>query len=312
VPPELGRADRRGGTTRAPAGERARRRRAAPDAPPSCIGDAAPFDPEVLRARLAFLASPELDGRAPGTAGDDAARAHVVERFRCLGLETSEQPFDDTANVIGIVRGGDEIVVVGAHRDHLGTVDGKHFLGANDNASGTTALLAVAQAIQQRGTAPARTIVFVSFGAEERGELGSQYFAAHPPIDLAAVVYMVNLDMVGSYRSSDIVAALGSFGKLPGRRILERLDDAYPKLHVGYGGRGVGSDHEPFCKLGIPYIFFWTPDASCYHKPCDTVDRIDLPHMAQIAALAGALVGELADTELDLAASRAKLGCYGR
>jgi hypothetical protein len=288
-----------------------------------CVADGAPYDPEVLRARLAYLASPALDGRAPGSDGDRAARAYVAERFRCLGLSpagdagTFEQAFDApralaTANVVGMIAGtdpvvGSEVIVIGAHHDHLG----HRHLGANDNASGVTALLAIAQAIRQRPAGPRRTLVFVAFGAEEAGELGSAYFVAHSPVALAHVVEDINLDMVGSYASAGFVAAMGTFPRFPARQLLEHLDDTYPKLHVGYGGRAERSDHEAFCQRGIPYVFFWTPDGRCYHEACDVSARVDLPHLVQIAGLAGDLVGALADSDLDLAGARERLGCTG-
>lgn len=283
----------------------------------SCIDDGKPFAADALRARLAVLADPALDGRAPGSDGDRAARAAIAQRFACLGLAPGgsaggyEQPFDHSANLVGLVAGADpdvgsEIVVVGAHHDHLG----HGFLGANDNASGVTALLAIAQAVRQHDP-PRRTVAFVTFGEEEAGELGSQYFVAHPPLPLAHVVEYINLDMVGSYASEKIVAAMGTFEHLPARALIDPLRAA-THLHVGVGGRAERSDHEAFCQLGIPYVFFWTPDDRCYHAKCDTLANVDLPHMAQIAELAGDLTRALADTKLDLAASRAELGCFGK
>lgn len=288
-------------------------------ASPSCVDDGKPYDPKTLRDRIALLASPKLDGRVPGTAGDLAARAFIAERFRCLGLQPAldagfEQPFVDgtakTANLVGLVRGSDpdlrdQIVLVAAHHDHLG----HGHLGANDNASGVVALLAVAQALAQRDTAPKRTIVFATFGAEEDGMIGSYYFAKHAPIALDQVVQVINLDMVGSHASRGLVAAMGAFPKHTSRKLLDKLDDKYPKLHVSAGGRARGSDFEPFCKLGIPYVFFWTPDARCYHEACDTVDKIDVARMVDIASLAGDLTAALGDSDVDLLAARKKLGC---
>ena len=295
--------------------------RADPRPPPSCVEDGKPFDPEAIHARLASFAGKELDGRAPGSPGDTTARGLIAERFRCLGLQPAfgsdfAQPFTAasgraTANVVGYVAGEtDDIIVVAAHHDHLG----EGHLGANDNASGVVALLAIAQAIQQRGAMPHRTIVFATFGDEEAGMIGSSYYVAHPPADLplAKVVQVVNLDMVGSYSSKGFVAAMGTFRRLAGRTLLDELAPTFPRLHVGLGGRARGSDFEPFCAQGIPYVFFWTPDARCYHATCDTVDRIDIPHLVQIAQLAGMLTERLAATELELLRLKTRLGCFAR
>ncbi|MEO8703275.1 MAG: M20/M25/M40 family metallo-hydrolase [Kofleriaceae bacterium] len=287
---------------------------------PSCIDDGKPYDEVVIRERVTHLASKELGGRVPGSAGDVATRTLIVDRFRCLGLTATkpgyELPFDaagaKTANVVAYIKGsdpdvGDQIIYVGAHHDH----EGNGHLGANDNASGVVALLAIAQAIQQRPAKPKRTIVFATFGGEELGMLGSYYLSAHPPDELpnAKVVQFINLDMVGSHSSRKLVAAMGALPKLASRPFLDKLSRKYPKLNVSIGGRARGSDYEPLCKLGVPYVFFWTPDAKCYHQTCDLADRIDYPRMVDITSLAGALVGEMADTDVDLAAARQKLGC---
>src|SRR5262245_25534085 len=188
----------------------------------SCIDVGKPFDPQTLGDRVALLASTKLGGRVPGSDGDVAARKFIADQFECLGLTPGgfdkhyDQPFVDsdnhnTANLIGFIAGsdpkvGDEIILIGAHHDHLGN----KLLGANDNASGVVALLAIAQAIKQRGTAPKRTIAFVTFGAEEQGMVGSQFFVAHPPaaLPIGKIVQDINLDMVGSYSSKGFVAAM--------------------------------------------------------------------------------------------------------
>jgi hypothetical protein len=296
---------------------------AAPDAaPPSCVDDGAPFDERTLRDRVAFFASGELDGRAPGTVGDAAARAFIAERFRCLGLSpggdggTFEQSLvvdgAGTANVIGFIAGSDdqvgsEIIVVGAHHDHLGG----GFLGANDNASGVVAVLAIAQAVRQHG-ATRRSVAFVTFGGEEAGLVGSTRLATHPPdaLPMDRVVEFINLDMIGSHASHASVAAFGAFPNRPATKLLAKLATKYRKLHVGIGGHSVRGDQVGFCKLDIPYVFFWTPDDRCYHEKCDTADRIDYPRMVDIASLAGDLVLALAETDVDLAASRARHGCH--
>jgi len=278
--------------------------------------DGDPFAKAALHDDVAFLASKALDGRAPGTDGDAKARALIVERFTCLGLAPAgddggyEQAFTSdggkpTANVIAKIAGtSDDIVIVSAHHDHLG----HGHLGANDDASGVAALLAIAKASAQ-GEPPTRTLVFAAFGDEEDGMIGSGFFAKHPTIDLAHVVQFVELDMVGSHSSADLVAAMGAFKGFAARTLLDKHLKEFPHIHVSAGGVARGSDFEPFCKLGVPYAFFWTPDHRCYHETCDTIDRLDLAHMIDIAKLAGALVHDLATTTLDLAKLRAKRGC---
>jgi hypothetical protein len=296
---------------------------ATPATPASCVDDARPYDPASVRAHVARLAAPELDGRAPGSPGDAATRRFLVERFRCLGLVPggAEGSYEQavtadghaTANVIGLVIGdapavSGDIIVVGAHHDHLGA----GHLGANDDASGLAGLLAIAQATRQRG-APHRTIAFIAFGGEELGLVGSTYFAAHPPaaVPLDRVVYDVNLDMIGSYGSAGAVYAMGTFAGLAATPIVQALARDRRALKVATGGRGVGSDHEAFCQAGVPYVFLWTPDKRCYHARCDTIDHLDAAHTAAIAELAGALTEQLSDRAPDLAGARARLGCTG-
>lgn len=155
--------------------------------------------PDALAADIEYLASDELAARASGTAGDEATLAVIEERFRCLGLTAAmpadqmRQPFvtsagDQTANVIGLLPGSDpalasEVIVLGAHHDHLGPVDGMIFNGANDNASGVAAVLAIARSMTERGVVPRRAIAFVTFGFEEHDGPceGSEHFVAEPP-----------------------------------------------------------------------------------------------------------------------------------
>ena len=288
--------------------------------PASCVaGDA--FDKTEMHDQLAFLASKELDGRAPGSDGDAKTVAFIEDRFACLGLTPGgevggfREAFTTqgvvTHNVIGYLPGidpnvGSEIVIVSAHHDHLG--DGH--LGANDDASGIVAMLAIAKAMSQ-GEPPKRTIVFAAFGAEEGGMIGSGYYAKQlaSTLPIGNVVQFVELDMVGSHNSDDLVAAMGAFKGFGARTLLDKHLKEFPKIHVSAGGKARGSDFQPFCELGVPYTFFWTPDHRCYHERCDTIDHIDLPHMLDITKLAGMLVRDLGDTDLDLAGLRAHKGC---
>ena len=273
--------------------------RAAGAEPASCL------EPKAI---VDALAAKELDGRAPGTEGDRAARAIIVEQLKCRGLAPETQELDHTANIIATIAGTtEEIVMITAHHDHLG----HGHLGANDNASGTAGAIELAGELIA-GDKPKRTVVVALFGDEESGMVGSTYFTEHPTIDLAKVVEVVNLDMIGSYRSQGLVAAMGTFAGLPARALIDPLVAKARRagLDVVPGGKARGSDFEPFCALGIPYVFFWTPDNKCYHETCDTPDRIDSAHMTAIIGFAKQLVDALAATDKDLAAARRELGCF--
>jgi len=283
---------------------------------PAACPEADAYDVDTLKDDVFYLASPHLDGRFPGSDGDYSARAFIANRFACLGLtplESSdwyEQPFvdeagDETGNVIGYLPGSDsevasDIILVSAHHDHLG--DGH--LGANDNASGVSGLLAIAQDFMS-GPAPARTVIFAAFGAEESGFEGSEYFMSHPPDDFdpSDIVYNINMDMIGSYSEAGEVWALGALEGTEGRALVEANASLHPDLEVGLDEPSDQSDNVSFCERGIPYIFFWTEDEACYHETCDTADRVDYESLSDIAQLTGEVAMDLANSDEDLRAA---------
>jgi len=289
------------------------------------------FDPAALQAEVSFLASDAMRGRAPGSPQDEQLRAHIGERFADLGLAAPDGSFQQafvdsrgrqTANVIATLAGSDpqvagEIIVIGAHHDHLGARDGRIWNGANDNASGVATVLAVAAAMSARSERPRRTILFATFGSEELGLEGSRAFVRDPPAGLPidGVVYMINLDMVGTYFNDDLVYGFGSFEGTPARAALDELLPDRPDLTVELAasaveveGRG-DSDYDSFCRKGVPYLYFFTEDDECYHRPCDDPARLDYAHMADIAWLSAGALEWLADSPLDLRAARDALGC---
>jgi aminopeptidase N len=291
--------------------------------------DGAPFAEGALKEDLTLLASDAMAGRAPGTPQDLQARELIAERFDCLGLspaasaDSYHQPFvnsigQSSGNVVALVPGSDpevaaEIIVVGAHHDHLGIIDGEIYNGANDNASGVVAMLAVAQAVRERSSAPRRSIAFVAFGSEENELDGSYHFVdVTPPtgVPIDDIVHMVNLDMVGTYAVTGNVDVFGTYPGTPGLTVFQDLVDDYPSLEFSLGQSGGGwSDYDDFCEVGIPYIYFETWDTECYHQPCDDADRIDYVNLSTIARLASDIVTALADTDMDLVAARENVGC---
>jgi hypothetical protein len=199
-----------------------------------------------------------------------------------------------TRNVLGLARGsGPEYVVVGAHYDHLGTgmrgsLDpqgfGKIHHGADDNASGTAALLALARELGHQKTPLSRSILFAAFGAEEEGTLGSSHFVKDPPVPFERIVAMINMDMIGRLR--DGVLDVQGVGTSPLWKGL--LDDANRTagltLKVREGGYGP-SDHNAFYAAGKPVFFVFTGPHPDYHRPSDTADKIDAPGIVKVLAI---------------------------
>lgn len=278
--------------------------------PPDGCDRSDPYNLTALVPDVDWLSAPELDGRSPGSVGDELASDFLAARFECLGLTPFEGSLDfkqlfttsegvSTTNVVGMLQVetgalADEVIVVSAHYDHLGG----GYLGANDNASGVSALLAIADDFVHRMELPARTVVFAAFGAEELGFEGSEAFMSSPPAGFSpdAVVYNINLDMVGTYNLTETLYVLGSFANTPGRAAVEALAEEHPGLELELGDESSESDHASFCTRGIPYLFFWTEDEECYHETCDTADRIDFVSLGDLALL-------VADTTWELASS---------
>ena len=199
-------------------------------------------------------------------------------------------------NVVGILDGSDErlkneAIIVGAHFDHLGYGgEGSGSLspslhaihnGADDNASGTAAMLELAQAFTSRPFSMKRSLVFIAFSGEELGLLGSAYYVKNPAVSLNQTSAMVNLDMVGRMRDSSLtVEGLGTSPVW--RPILEREDSSFHfKLKLGEGGFGP-SDHSSFYGKNIPNLFFFTGTHEDYHKPSDDWEKINYAGMETV------------------------------
>jgi hypothetical protein len=250
-------------------------------------------------------ASPGLAAELRALAGATAEhrRPHSGPLARTARLAAGvEQEQARTANVVGLWPGRerrDECVVVGAHLDHLGhggesslapAQQGAVHPGADDNASGVAALLAIADALVAAGPQP-RSVLLVAFAAEELGLLGSSHLVREPPAacPVEKMQLMVNLDMVGRPRDGKLY--LDGTGTAKGLRervaAAARADPATP-LEVSWGaGDGYGpSDHTSFHARGVPVLFFFTGAHGDYHRPTDTADKVDPQGLAEVARLA--------------------------
>ncbi len=263
----------------------------------SCAGKAAilpAIDSVRLIADVAALADDSMQGRETGTAGGARARVFVLARFRAIGLDTlpagALERFaapggktGEAANVIGFVPGRSRpgrIILVTAHYDHLGVQRGTVYNGADDNASGTAAMMAIAAWF--RSNPPANTLMFLALDGEEAGLLGATAFLRDHPVSTDSVLLDINLDMVSRSASGELFAV--GPGRYPG--LLPYLSvtacSAQVKLMLGHDKGWPGSedwtlesDQGAFYGIGIPFIYFGVEDHPDYHKPTDDVSRID-------------------------------------
>lgn len=208
-------------------------------------------------------------------------------------------------NVLASLPGTDlaqEIVMIGAHYDHIG-VDGlgqcgadgddKICNGADDNASGTAMVLELARAWKQSGRAPRRTIVFTHFAGEELGVLGSEALADKPPFDRKRIVAMLNLDMVGRLGPKGLAIG-GLTSSAAWMPLLDKVGSA--GIEILYEGSvATRSDHASFYRKDIPVLFFFTGVHADYHRPGDHSDKINLAGMNAIGQIVGGVMQALGD-----------------
>ena len=241
------------------------------------------------------LAHDSMAGRAAMTPENARARVWLASEFRRIGLEPVDGRFVHSwvrarragadsvrgANVLGLIRGRTSpmrTIVVSAHYDHVGTRNGEVYNGADDNASGTAAVLAMAAHFKAHP--PAHSIIFALWDAEEIGLLGARAFVDAPPVPLASIVANVNLDMVSRNARGELYAA-GASPWPAMRPVLESLVPiAAVKLVLGHDSGGGQndwtdqSDQGAFNSAKIPFVYFGVEDHPDYHKPTDDPERI--------------------------------------
>ncbi len=240
------------------------------------------------------LADPRLEGRRAATPGGLRARRFLESRFDAIGLLPAGsagylQAFPlgrgsrTGANIVGSVEGtaeGARAIVVSAHYDHLGVVNGRVFAGADDNASGVAVLLAVAQHF--RRARPRHLLIFAAFDAEEQGLHGARAFVDSPPVPLERIALNVNLDMVSRSTRRELFVSGTSHAPWLAPMLDPVRARAAIAVRYGHDRPGPGdqdwtyqSDHAAFHRAGVPFVYFAVEDHADYHEPTDTVDRID-------------------------------------
>ena len=254
-------------------------------------------DRQQLLEDIEYLASDELEGRLPGTEGNRKAQDFIEQRFSYHNLSTYNDgyrhtfdhtnprtgvTFEDAVNLIGYIEGTthpDRFIVITAHYDHLGVENGEIYNGADDNASGTSGLLAAIRYFSHEQ--PENSILFIALDAEEQGLGGARYFVDNPVLPLEQMVMNVNMDMI-SINFEDELYAVGTYHYPYLKPLIEEAaTGADIDVLFGYDSDEwpqdwtMASDHGPFHEKGIPFVYFGVEDHPHYHQPTDTFENIN-------------------------------------
>lgn len=233
-------------------------------------------------------------------------------------------------NVLGFIEGVDpdlkkEIVVITAHYDHLGKSDETIYYGADDNASGTAGVIEIARAFaeaRKKGVGPKRSVLCMLVSGEEKGLLGSKFYAEFPIFPLDKTVANINIDMIGRVdkrheNNPNYIYVIGSDRMSQDLHdINEEMNDSYTKLELDYKYNNPNdpnrfyerSDHYNFVQKGIPAVFFFSGTHSDYHRPTDTPDKLNYELIAKRAQLAFYTAWEIANRPYRITISKREEG----
>lgn len=252
------------------------------------------LDVEFMLEDFRKLSHDAAEGRKTGTKGAAAARNFIIKQFSTVKVKSLRKgyihPFtfvnakNDTIkgeNVVGYIRGKlQKAIVITAHYDHLGIINGEIYNGADDNASGVAAMLAMAEYFKRHK--PYHTIVFAALDAEEMGLRGARALVNDDPdFPVEEVILNINMDMISKNDKNELYVA-GTHHTPKFKTILEGVETAPLKLLFGHDTPDLGyndwtnsSDHAAFHAKGIPFLYFGVEDHANYHKPTDTFENIN-------------------------------------
>lgn len=289
---------------------------------------------DELKKHLYIVAADSMEGRETGSIGQKKAGRYLINHYQNnsipfpKGAKNYFQPIsadylnskyggelNDSENIWAFVEGTDkpeEIIVISAHYDHVGTQDGEVYNGADDDGSGTVALLEIAQAFQiakKEGFGPKRSILFLHVTGEEHGLHGSRFYSENPLFPLANTVADINIDMIG--RRDDIHPNTNNYVYVIGAdRLSTTLDSICKEVNQKYVNLDLDfrfndpndpnhfyerSDHYNFAKFGIPSVFFFNGVHEDYHQKSDEPNKIEYDALTKRAQLAFVTAWELAN-----------------
>jgi hypothetical protein len=291
---------------------------------------------ESLRTNLTYIASDETEGRETGSEGQKKAGKFIIDFYKKNGISYPKGADDyyqkvpaaflnakrnenlpDSENIWAFIEGSEkphEIVVISAHYDHVGVKDGEIYNGADDDGSGTVALMEMAAAFQKaknEGNGPKRSILILHVTGEEHGLHGSRYYSENPLFPLKNTVADVNIDMIGRRDdfhkdSNNYVYVIGSdYLSTDLYNICENVNQQYIKLAIDYKYNDkkdpnrfyYRSDHYNFAKHNIPSVFLFNGTHADYHKPSDEVGKIEFDALTKRTQYAFAIAWEIANRE---------------
>lgn len=288
---------------------------------------------EELKTHLYTFSSDSLEGRAVGEKGQKIATEFLKNYYQ---NENIKSPFGgnnyfqtipsnffsknikDSENVLAFIEGSEkpeDVLIISAHLDHLGvSEDGQIYNGADDDGSGTVALMEMAQAFnlaQKEGFSPKRSILFLHLTGEEIGQKGSEFYIKYPVFDLENTVANLNIDMIGRVddyhkNNKDYIYLIGS-DRLSKELhyISDKINTAFVNTNLDYRFNTENdknhyyerSDHYSFANQGIPVIFYFNGEHDDYHKVSDTPEKIDYPMLERRTKLIFATAWQIANQE---------------
>lgn len=289
---------------------------------------------EKLKTKLTIVASDEMEGRETGSEGQKKAGKYIIEQYKKSkiaypkGATSYYQPIpaaylnakynenlSDSENIWAYIEGSEkpeEIIVISAHYDHVGIKNGEVYNGADDDGSGTVAIMQIAEAFQKAkksGHGPKRSILFLHVTGEEHGLHGSRFYSEHPLFPIANTVADINIDMIGRRdfdhpNTNNYVYVIGA-DRLSSdlHNITVAQNNKYTKLDLDFKFNDPKdpnhfyerSDHYNFAKLGIPAVFLFNGVHADYHQKTDEVDKIEFDALAKRAQLAFVIAWDLAN-----------------
>lgn len=291
---------------------------------------------ESLETNLNVIASDEMEGRDTGSEGQKKAGRYIIDFYKKHGIgfpkgatdyyqhipasylnAKRDEGLNDSENIWAFIEGSekpDEIVVISAHYDHIGIKKGEIYNGADDDGSGTVAIMEIAAAFQKaknEGRGPKRSILILHVTGEEHGLHGSRFYSENPLFPLANTVADVNIDMIGRRDkfhedTNNYVYLIGSdYLSTDLYNICEDVNKKYKFMALDYKYNDkkdpnryyYRSDHYNFAKNGIPVVFLFNGTHDDYHKPTDEVSKIEFDALTQRTKYAFAIAWEIANRE---------------